>query len=106
MRRGICRKIRGQLLQSFRFVLDDVAALILREAEHENPSAPLVRGDQRAKAATLSLSRSLGPLLEQAATKVGVIQPDRHLAHGGAETERRLDHPVFLNPAAIPLIEM
>jgi hypothetical protein len=67
--------MRRQLFQGFFFILVYVAALVLREAEYENPAASPVRGDQRAKAATLALPRPGNPLLEQVAPRSASYNP-------------------------------
>jgi hypothetical protein len=54
-------------------VFVDVAALVLRKTEYENSAVSSVGGDQRAKTATLPLSRPGNPFFQQPAAQISII---------------------------------
>jgi hypothetical protein len=81
-------------------VSTDVGPVALGETVKEKPVARFASRHDRPKAATLSLTISGKPLLEQSSTKIGIDQPSRHRMD--RTTDIAIHEPLLLHPTPEP----
>src|SRR3972149_6097218 len=74
LRRGSRQQVGGEVLQRFELLVADVRALVLLEPENEKPSAPPAGRHECSRPAALAPTRKRNPLLDDAATQLGIDQ--------------------------------